>query len=1219
CNDTELNELLCEMYGRCDYVAICDNITFSFYLKGQSRLIIYESYVDFGNVTLTGSSIATFNEAHIRNKADEIHIALTDQSKMEILGDVLLDVSDLQFNSSSVLYLKKTAFLMIEHGIKFSEKSSALLSDDTVIECVESEGCGEISFVGTSQFDCDNCSVYHKGLMRFSDSSTMTIKQNSSIVIDGKFISDNKVNIRVESESDITVDGKATYMESCKTVHSDQCVVLKMSGTRIVVINKNITKTSLFQVNNGIVDIDDAISFSLYNDCFDMIYLGKNGVIKNNSKTSDEPNFSYEFNRHILRYCAQQTSMTSDVYCHLLGTKNGSMKGAFYNYADCPCQTTDDALCLVISNEKSIEMEEDEYHLSFVFNRVDVTLDNLGISRTVTGMIDDLIFSLGLTVQKGDADTMSVITKTGKIFLSNSIEGPFRPFQNRTIDVKNQITVQGNETEFSVVFGNGDNYVLYFKNINDLFRITFEELDKHILLIGENGIVVQGVYYLCSYGTIVDNNFTCLTGKTVSCGDGYYPDSDNNFCNRCKDLNCLHCQSDTCEECTIGYRLTDGICVRVHLDECLYYVYGHCMYCVTGGIVNGTCQDTSPLNGCVSWYEDKCYECNSENGYVLEDTQCVLKNNTILLSKYDVLGCSNGYYNNDSECELCSSTFDNCDLCTPNECIQCKQGYILSNGQCETMHCLQFENSETNDCVECENTYALTVIKKCTPKFIGCKMYLTGVCVECEKDYYLKNRICVSPNLTTSCSTPSPYGCLSCSVGYYLDDGKCQVCNKKCLDCVELPNECVSCSTDTFLKNHDCVSNIELDTKCETYLPNGMCMKCRNGYYMFDSTCYMCDTSCATCVGEANQCVLCNGTNYMRDGKCLPQSSIVGCNVTISPIEGCTQCQDGYFKNNKECQLCTLNCTTCDNPTTCSSCKSEWILQTNGLCKSVEYIEECLVVKDSRCVRCTFWHAPREDGSGCQKKMNGWAIGVFVVISCLVFSIMGSLFTTLIYCWFKAKKINIVHQNLPFKYKKSDVHFMPLDEVIGVSCENITFGIDKIPVDSPTTTYFYLCNNSKKKKKIQIMTNEGIDRYDIEISPDFFLLSRGEGIKIDFSITPRCTCSISEPIKIISSNTDGCEEIVSTLKVVAETMISTFLNYEELTEEEMVGRGSFGIVSRGKFQGRTVAIKKMLFDCGDELTTKEFRAEIQMLNKFRCQYIVYFYGAVLIKSRMCLV
>ncbi|EDR23566.1 tyrosine protein kinase, putative [Entamoeba dispar SAW760] len=97
------------------------------------------------------------------------------------------------------------------------------------------------------------------------------------------------------------------------------------------------------------------------------------------------------------------------------------------------------------------------------------------------------------------------------------------------------------------------------------------------------------------------------------------------------------------------------------------------------------------------------------------------------------------------------------------------------------------------------------------------------------------------------------------------------------------------------------------------------------------------------------------------------------------------------------------------------------------------------------------------------------------------------------------------------------------------------------------------------------------------------------------------------------------EEIIKSISIKGETQISTRLDPDEIKEENKIGEGTFGIVYIGEFRGNQVAIKKMKQIDKDEDKMKEFEKEVMMLDKFRSEYIIQFYGAVFIPNKICMI
>ena len=132
-------------------------------------------------------------------------------------------------------------------------------------------------------------------------------------------------------------------------------------------------------------------------------------------------------------------------------------------------------------------------------------------------------------------------------------------------------------------------------------------------------------------------------------------------------------------------------------------------------------------------------------------------------------------------------------------------------------------------------------------------------------------------------------------------------------------------------------------------------------------------------------------------------------------------------------------------------------------------------------------------------------------------------------------------------------------------------------------------------------------------------LKKGEAAECEFIITPNCSCCVDDEVMITVLNMSTGEETSTPLEIRFETVLTTILDPDELIEEKKLGEGSFGVVMLGDFRGHRVAIKKMkeVQDRPDQI--QEFEKEVAMLDKFRCDYIIHFYGAVFIPGKICMV
>ena len=73
-------------------------------------------------------------------------------------------------------------------------------------------------------------------------------------------------------------------------------------------------------------------------------------------------------------------------------------------------------------------------------------------------------------------------------------------------------------------------------------------------------------------------------------------------------------------------------------------------------------------------------------------------------------------------------------------------------------------------------------------------------------------------------------------------------------------------------------------------------------------------------------------------------------------------------------------------------------------------------------------------------------------------------------------------------------------------------------------------------------------------------------------------------------------------------------------EIKQIGQGSYGVVYSGEFRGNRVAIKKIKPTTRDhDLVLNEFEKEVAMLDKFRSDHLIHFYGASFFPENICMV
>ncbi|ELP85987.1 tyrosine kinase, putative, partial [Entamoeba invadens IP1] len=510
----------------------------------------------------------------------------------------------------------------------------------------------------------------------------------------------------------------------------------------------------------------------------------------------------------------------------------------------------------------------------------------------------------------------------------------------------------------------------------------------------------------------------------------------------------------------------------------------------------------------------------------------------------------------------------------------------------------------------------------------NCSSYVNQKCVECNEKYYMnidKNCVKMTENPIDNCIKMGIWGCLICEPGYYIDGNKCVKCDEICTSCVSKSSLCLSCQSGFYLGvNNTCISNDLLKDKCKkiSTITSG-CYECKDTYFRVGLDCVRCLTNCTTC-NTASMCLTCNETNFKTvGGDCLPQNIIVGCQVEVTQ-NGCNKCLSGYYSVNfNECKKCDDNCKTCylvGNK--CTSCNENNILDENNKCVSLSKVPNCNQIKNSKCSKCTFWHTPSVNGTSCVSKAVWWII-LIIVTFCLLMIVLVT--TTFVFLFNliqnKQRKNELEKTTTVFSIEKSNIHFISIGNGIVVNTTDIIFNDgEEANVNEKLRELLCVGNTTKHNMKIQISnkTSEN-SKFIFESNPQLIFLGKGEACEFEIFVTLLCTSKIQSEFLLISNSLDKEKEIYKEIKFSLTSKITTRIDPDELKEEKKLGEGSFGIVFKGTFRENNVAIKKMKQQCNNTNGMIEFESEVSMLDKFRSDYIVHFYGAVFIPNKICLV
>ena len=180
----------------------------------------------------------------------------------------------------------------------------------------------------------------------------------------------------------------------------------------------------------------------------------------------------------------------------------------------------------------------------------------------------------------------------------------------------------------------------------------------------------------------ITGTYTLLTKQTQcnSCTNGNYASTSaqSQYCNSCP--SGYYCPNGKIIQCPTGTYSTGGAssCITCPNGTTSSAGASSCLTCATGCL---TCYTT--INNCTNckagYYKSgsTCKQCASGYYSNANATTCTK--------------CANGYYSQAgaSSCTKCSTKFANCKLCNYNKCIECEEGYKLSDDgtKCEKAGC----------------------------------------------------------------------------------------------------------------------------------------------------------------------------------------------------------------------------------------------------------------------------------------------------------------------------------------------------------------------------------------------------------------------------------------------------------------------------------------------------------------------------------------------------
>jgi len=183
---------------------------------------------------------------------------------------------------------------------------------------------------------------------------------------------------------------------------------------------------------------------------------------------------------------------------------------------------------------------------------------------------------------------------------------------------------------------------------------------------------------------------------------------------------------------------------------------------------------------------------------------------------------------------------------------------------------------------------------------------------------------------------------------------------------------------------------------------------------------------------------------------------------------------------------------------------------------------------------------------------------------------------------------------------------------------HLDFGLDQhkqYPVNELHSDILLLENQSEEKVEFRIHHTLRNHKMSLLFTPKKGTIKPGNVKEIKVELVIKITTTIDEPVVL-----EAVGKGHAVLHIKKESELSTMLDYEEITiSGPPIGVGGFGKVFRGSWRGSEVAVKVLRDQNPHIKELKQFKNEIEMVNKLRHKNIVNFLGAVTMPGKMCMV
>ncbi len=523
----------------------------------------------------------------------------------------------------------------------------------------------------------------------------------------------------------------------------------------------------------------------------------------------------------------------------------------------------------------------------------------------------------------------------------------------------------------------------------EVFSNTCNKCRNRYFLYGAECKPHQDLVYCQEYSNEIENSCETCSDKTIKfdvvnkcqrvqfiehcrefanetecqlCEDGYELDG-NAFCIQIPgNEHCLKKEEDNCVKCLSQFILYDGNCVHPvdhmtkncgehNINGEIGFDEFECKYCRKNSLPidfkdSFVCYSKKYIELHYDHLEDKCeqyyvvdggLECNRcETNRVLIDGECEYSQDDFTIVRPEIVlvdQSGNGEMDSFlvSKKEHVIDGIPNCKIAAPNvnqdyteikySCLKCSYAALVDFDNDDEISI--FSHNPLNQDESTEELISPTVRLPgltCLPEDPPLNFMRFRKSSESSSEWQIEN--CEYFYQVGIYG----YGCLKCLRGFH---GIVENIVFKCI-AYSSPTDCSACEQGYHPTSPSQCSKVNSVNFCEQYenhTSDGLCQKCKNGYYLFSGP--------------------------PSDPVCKAITKVPGCSEYSETEDLCDECKDNHTLDDGQCYPSIYMCETYEDRSSCSGCEAGYYLIEN-VCHlgSVDLCSEFLQNEPNTCVRC---------------------------------------------------------------------------------------------------------------------------------------------------------------------------------------------------------------------------------------------------------------------------